>query len=438
MQDLYALGFSTEKTGAENRKILQAAAEIGGDIWLTEPGEYPLEDTVVLKSDTALYFGSGVYICRTAQKGAEIGPVFLNQGAFTQTFDRRIQITGLKLRSNGIASTAVQIERTKSIPGIMAAVAFSYIQDLVIRDFETLDLPAANFAIQICTFENVLIENVRIEGLKDGLHFGRGRNFAVRHGLFRTFDDPIALNAHDYAISNPQLGWIENGVIEDCYDLNDDSTTGFFCRILAGSWVDWYEGMEIQNSDTVVANGRLYRAVLSTDGMVYRSFTKPQHEVGGAVLDGIRWEVFQDDVVYNAGCRNIHFKDIFLQKKRPTAFSIHFDNDCWSRSYYPDSAAPIQENLIFENIVCDNEIPEFLLAKTPVRGVKILNSTLCQTEVNLVNLHIKGLVYPETDILFLGNTFKGEGISVHCEPGRSAHVYDLANSGEVSLKEKDF
>ena len=79
-------------------------------------------------------------------------------------------------------------------------------------------------------------------------------------GIFRTFDDPVALNAHDYAVANPQLGWIEDGLIEDCFDLPDKETTGYFCRILAGSWCDWYKGMEIQNSDTVVSNGRIYRA----------------------------------------------------------------------------------------------------------------------------------------------------------------------------------
>ena len=33
------------------------------------------------------------------------------------------------------------------------------------------------------------------------------------------------------------MGWIEDGLIEDCYDLADEDTTGYFCRILAGAWV---------------------------------------------------------------------------------------------------------------------------------------------------------------------------------------------------------
>ena len=99
--------------------------------------------------------------------------------------------------------------------------------------------------------------------MKDAVHFGPGRNFVVRHGVFRTYDDPIALNAHDYTTSNPELGWIENGLIEDCVDLDDpeNGTTGFFARILAGGWRDWEPGMDIQSSgDAVVSGGRIYRS----------------------------------------------------------------------------------------------------------------------------------------------------------------------------------
>ena len=138
----------------------------------------------------------------------------------------------------------------------------AHIKNLAIRNFTALDLPPSDFGIHICTFENILVENVKIEGRKDAVHLGRGKDFIIRNGYFKTFDDPIALNAHDYASSNPQLGWIENGLIENCYDYNDKDTTGYFCRILAGSWCDWYEGMKIQNSDTVIHNNKIYRALM--------------------------------------------------------------------------------------------------------------------------------------------------------------------------------
>jgi hypothetical protein len=67
------------------------------------------------------------------------------------------------------------------------------------------------------------------------------------------------------------------------------------------------------------------------------------------VLDGITWGVVQDDVTYTAGVRNVVFRDIFLRKPR-VGFSVHFDNDAYSRSYYPGAPIPAQEQLHFDNI----------------------------------------------------------------------------------------
>lgn len=67
------------------------------------------------------------------------------------------------------------------------------------------------------------------------------------------------------------------------------------------------------------------------------------------ILDGICWVVTQDETVYTAGVRNVSFRNIFLEKAR-IGFSVHFDNDRYSRSYYPGAAVPKQENLIFDNI----------------------------------------------------------------------------------------
>ena len=91
----------------------------------------------------------------------------------------------------------------------------------------------------------------------------------------------------------------------NCHDLADDKTPiGFFCRILAGAWLDWKPGMEVQQSDSVVSNGKIYRVQAKPDGTVYKSLTRPTHATGSQVLDGIDWGMMQSDVTYTAGVRN--------------------------------------------------------------------------------------------------------------------------------------
>lgn len=440
-------GFLPKNDGVQNAIALQKAVDLGGDIYIDTPGIYLVSDTIYIGDDTSIVFCAGSYMKRIANE-EETGYVFINKGAYTQTYNKNIKIKNLHLLCNNVVSGQPTLQSRKAIPGISAHVAFYYIKNLEITGFETLDLPSKDFAIQVCTFENLLIENVKIEGLKDGIHLGRGSKFIIRNCIFKTFDDPIALNAHDYTTSNPQLGWIEDGLIENCYDLDAPETTGFFCRILAGSWRDWEKGMQVQRSDSVVYHGRVYRVLMPVDGKIYSSHTPPTHESGLKEYDGIIWCMVQNDETYNCGCRNIHFRNIFLQKKRPVAFSVHFDKDNYSRSYYPNSNAPLQENIIFENICLKNDIPILLMSVTPVTGLKFINSVIDGSKIHLKNINTPGIYYPKTTILFSGTTFKGNiDTLIQCDPDVNASLkiygsiaddnFETKVVGEVEIKDSD-
>lgn len=418
---------SPQNTGRENAVILQDLLDGGGTVGIQEPGTYELEDTLYIGSHTRLIFGPGVFIKRSASSVGSF--VLANRGAFTRVWDQDIALEGLHLITNG-----VEARYHAGVYGLTGELSFFYVKNLRIFDFTCMDLPRLSFGIHVCTFEDLVIERIHVEGRKDAVHLGTGSKFVIRHGLFRTFDDPIALNAHDYAVANPQMGWIEDGLIEDCYDLADEDTTGYFCRILAGAWVDWYPGMEIQNSDTVVSAGRVYRAFQKPDGNRYRSLTPPTHLQGMETLDGIHWVMVQEEVTYQCGCRNIHFKDIHLQKEREQALSIHFDHDQYSRSVYPGAQMPVQQNLVFENVVVQNKISCLVRSITPVDTIKVVNSVLDGSTVLLEALPDQQTPYPVTQVLLLGNTLatKGQTYLVQSQPGRSCR---LKTAGNLVLSE---
>mgnify|MGYP006275657381 CR=1 FL=1 len=336
---------------------------------MSRPGIYRLAKTVYLGSDTSLIFGNGVRI----QKEDEAGPcthVFLNKGALTRTWDQNIVIDGLHLVINGVSVRDYQIY------GLMGHLAFFYVKDLLIRRFRCYDLLAAQFTIHICTFEDLVIDDVIIQGEKDGIHLGRGKRFTIRNGVFKTFDDAVALNAHDWTVANPELGWLEEGLVENCWDLDAEATTGYFCRILAGAWKDWFSGMEVRRCDSVVSEGRLYRVDSEPDGTVFQSDTRPTHGEGLEVIDGIPWRMMQREAVYSAGVRNVTFRNIFLQKSR-IGFSFHFCDNRWSRSYYPEAKPPLQESFFFEGIRCQQPDPlEWIQVRTPVNAITVSHSEI--------------------------------------------------------------
>jgi hypothetical protein len=368
--DASTFGFSPEATGIENTNALQKAVDQTGTILVSKPGTYKVAGTIYIGSNTSLIFGNNIFLKKVDEQG-KFSHVIVNKGAATKTYDEHIAIEGLQIIVNGM-----DVRMFKEAYGLHGQLAFFYIKDLKVERFRCLDVGSAQYGIHICTFEDVIVNDVIIKGNKDGVHFGRGKRFTISNGIFQTYDDAIALNAHDYSVGNPELGWIEDGVIENCHDLADQKKpVGYFCRILAGAWLDWKPGMEVQQSDAVVSNGRIYRVQAKPDGTIYQSKTQPTHESGSKVLDGINWGVVQNDITYTCGVRNVTFRDIFLEKPR-IGFSIHFDNDKYSRSYYPGAQVPKQEQLVFDNIrVLHHEPIDFLSVNTPMDVVTIINSS---------------------------------------------------------------
>ena len=394
-------GFSPQASGIENTEALQKAVDKGGTIVVSKQGTYKIAGTVYIGSNTTLSFGNNTFLQKVDERGV-FTHVFLNKGALTKTYDEHITIEGLNIKVNG------QDKAFSDVYGLRGQIAFFYVKDLRIERFRCMDLDKMQFGIHVCTFEDLIIDDVIIHGKKDGIHLGRGNRFTIRNGVFKCFDDAIALNAHDYATSNPELGWIENGVVENCYDLDEEKTVGYFCRILAGAWIDWKAGMEVQHSDAVISNGRLYRVHAKTDDTIYKSLTAPSHKSGNQVIDGINWGVVQEDITYTAGVRNVTFRDIFLEKPR-TAFSIHFDNNKYSRSYYPGAKIPIQEQLTFDNLrILYHEPANLISVNTPVDVFTIVNSSIRD---NKINFHGNKAMpdYLPTTVNIRGCTFRKEG-----------------------------
>jgi hypothetical protein len=399
--DAVDFGFSPQASGIENTEALQKAVDKGGTIVISKQGTYKIAGTVYIGSNTTLSFGNNIFLKKVDERGV-FTHLFLNKGALTKTYDENITIKGLNIEVNG------QDKAFSDVYGLRGQIAFFYVKDLRIERFRCLDLDKMQFGIHVCTFEDLIIDDVVIYGKKDGIHLGRGNRFTIRNGVFKCFDDAIALNGHDYATSNPELGWIENGVVENCYDLNEEKTVGYFCRILAGAWIDWKPGMEVQQSDAVISNNRLYRVQAEPDETIYKSLTAPSHESGSQVIDGINWVMVQEDITYTAGVRNVTFRNIFLFKPR-TAFSIKFDNNKYSRSYYPGAIIPMQEQLTFDNIrVMYDEPKDLISVCTPVDVFTIVNSSIRDNKIKFYGNEAMPDYLP-TKINIYGCTFRKDG-----------------------------
>ena len=142
-------------------------------------------------------------------------------------------------------------------------------------------------------------------------------------------------------------------------------------------------------------------------------------------------------MTYTAGIRNVVFRDIFLHKPR-IAFSIHFDNDKYSRSYYPGAPIPVQERIVFDHVQVlrdGTNAPTcaFLRVATPVDVVTIVNSSLGSKGVEFVSN--KAMPdYGRTVLNMIGCTFDHAGktdLVVNRVPNKSI-VLKTTASAELS------
>lgn len=389
-------GFLPGNDAWSNAQALQKAVDMGGVIQVAVPGVYKISEQIEIGDNTKLVFCEHVILQREESVSGINGNAFINEGAVKGKYNRNIEIIGLHLECNGIESNDFGVN--SRIVGLRAQVAMIYVENLIIDGFECHGLLEKDYAIQVSAFKNILLNDLYITGNKDGVHLGWGKGFVIRNGRFRTFDDPIALNAFDYSVSNTHVGWLEDGVIENCYDLSDDTTTGFFCRILGGAWCDWYEGMDVRHSDTACSCGRVYRVVMQPNGEVYTSFTQPTHTVGVKEYDGIKWACVRNTAVYDCGCRNIVLRGIHLQKKRQCAIGISLNYDNYARSFYSGCKPIAQGNIVLENISIENEIRYLIHSNYPSENIKLLDTNLKDTKLYFQASDIVGLSYPTVDI----------------------------------------
>jgi hypothetical protein len=436
-------GFRPGAGGLDNSRALQQALDRGGTVTVREPGVYDIAATAYIASHTSLVFGAGATLRKVPERG-DFAYVLLNKGARTGSCDAGISIEGLRLQVNGVDT------RAGDIYGLIGQLAFFHVQDLRIEGFRCEDLGRHQFAIHVCTFEDLLVQDVIIRGDKDGVHLGRGRRFAIRDGVFQTHDDAVALNAHDYATSNPELGWIEDGVIERCHDLPEPGgkpSVGFFCRLLGGAWTDWRAGMQVQHSDTVISHGRLYRVQARPDGEVYASTVPPAHAARALEQDGINWGLVQQEAIHTAGVRNVVFRDIFLHNER-TSFSVHFDNDRYSRSYYPGAVSPVQQGISLESVRVLHDAPTALLRiDTPLDCISLSRCRLGRggllfrdgselRELGHTAVSMVGCTFAsDGEMQLLTNEIAGKSVSLHTAASAVTHksfiAKTIAGEGQV-------
>lgn len=376
-----AFGFLPSASASENSAALKDALSTSGNVLVDIAGVYYLDESIPLKSNTKLTFGKGVFIYR-ANKGN-------GEGARHQFYNEHYNnslVTDENIEIEGLNYDYTLQRVTGDLPSVLGCrgmLMFCNVKNLTIKNLSVYNAIDNNdFAIQISNFDGVKISNCSIDSLKDGIHFGTGKNFIVENCKFHTNDDAIALNAVDYAASNPSYGDIVNGVIRNIYFSPAGTfNTGRGIYSLVGAWPDWTSGIEVQKyGGIVVSNNRIY-VTNDQNGPTTAtaiSTIQPTHASGSVTgSDGIRWLMKQDfNVVNSAVLKNITIRDVLFDRISAQLFKIHMGGDSYINTFTQGATPPSCENILLDNVCSNVFYNNHVNADSPVKGLKVVNSKM--------------------------------------------------------------
>ena len=351
--DAEAFGFDPAAAPAANAAALQKAVDGGRrTVRVTKPGTYGLDRTVYLDSDTTLAFGKGVVL----EKRAAYPFVLLNRGAWYGGSNENVTVRGLTLRVNGFEGNPPV---DSPAPGLHGHVSFWKVRNVRVEDFACDDLAREQYCLQAVGFDGFTVDGFTIRGGKDGVHLNRGRNFLIRNGRLRTLDDGVALNAGEWPNCTPEIGDVENGVVEDLVDEPGGECN--FVRFISGRWQEWRAGMKLRRCDLVMRGKKVYCINPMPAGkQEYVSNVPPPDDHARGVWrspEGINFQLLQTDGQTGATVRNVTVRNCTVQAAR--GLGCRWEDCDYARLIHPDVPPADYPVMTFtvENVRSETENP---------------------------------------------------------------------------------
>ena len=391
-------GFRPSSTKIQNQNAIKNAILFGvKELNITVKGGYDWgNEQIAIPSEVAIKFCEGSYINLTENTHN----IFYNSGAITRTWNYGIKLLGLKIKTNYYNSGFGQ---DNALYGLHGYVNFFYVKNCEFQ-IEITDLSGNNFGFQICAFRDCVIRKAIFEGLKDGLHLGNGDGLLIEYLKTKTKDDALALNAFDWAVSNPEIGDIKNVMVRNFISKWDNSwgTSSRSINALVGTPTAWISGMKIVNGDAVYVDGKTYRAILTDNTQTKISTTKPTISSYTGVQDtseGIIWKFIKNEEIktaniINCNIENYHHYDGYEGNTAHTFLNMWSGKDqigsnIFSRALHPnvDVSDYPTVNISFKNMyvgvgfVAHNQYIGYNLTMTNLSGKKG-GSPLFYTEVS--------------------------------------------------------
>ena len=350
--DVADFGASPEADASTNTKAINAALKGGNrKVVISKPGTYLLDSCLLVEDNTTFLCRQGVIL----KKDKPYSFVITNAGARTRTTNRNIRIIGAEIDANDLYDNPLTVKDPQY--GCRGQIDFFHVRNALVKDVTIYGIvTSAATGIQMCSWENVRVQNTRIHTNGDAFHINRGHRLVVKNCEFCSGDDNIPLNAKDWDNSAPEVGDITDALFKNVTCLPHENPHGNVARHLVGSWTDWRKGMEIRPGDCVVNAGHTYLALYGPrafsgednfypghfpdDGTKLVSLTEPDFDAATGIMadeGGFLWRYEQDDECYHANIENIRYRNVNFTDDRTVILAYYDTTGIYDRSFHPDT-----------------------------------------------------------------------------------------------------
>lgn len=290
------------------------------DYIIIKAGSYHLSAPVYLHSNTVI-IGEGKVILI---KSIPYSHVFTNISAakdYTTMWDKSITIINIIIDANNRGNQKDAVHSTAN-----GDLSFKFLNHLTLRNIKIINGDSNLFGIHLQSVKNAMVKNYSYDGNKDGFHINGGCEDVYIDGFnISSFDDAFAIMTDDYPRVQHNAQDIRKVTITNGVSRKRFPQTGFFLRLMTGSWEDWKKGNKYNIGHTVNYKTHQYKKLNS--GKLVSTECPCQLNGDSLYSDGIIWRYIGEGVNKTSNIHNISVFDVKLDDGRKIVRTINADSN---------------------------------------------------------------------------------------------------------------
>lgn len=307
-------------TGKKDYTDIFNEAVYASDYIIIKSGSYHLSAPVYLHSNIVIKGEGKVMLI----KSVPYSHVFTNMSAaedYTTVWDESISIMNIIIDANNNGNQKDAVHPTAN-----GDFSFKYLNYLTLKNINIINGDSILFGIHLQSVKNATVENYSYVGNKAGIQMQGGcENIKINNFDISSGDDAFAINVSDYPRVQHNTEDSRNITIENGISRKRNNQSGFFLRLLTGSWKDWQKGNKYRIGDITNYDGKQYK---KTNKGELVSLDFPCQLNGDSLYsDGIVWKYIGEGTNITSNIYNVHVLNVSLDDGRQIVRTIDADSN---------------------------------------------------------------------------------------------------------------